>query len=148
MYSDSDFDVAAKRSQTALIFGIVLICAFLALVIALIALEMEVLTLICAGLGFIVCYFLWSFKVMPWIHYGKYMKELRNGRRRQMECQFGQISDETRMFDNIEVRDVLVSVGDEEEDERIMVTSFGNFITDVVAITPPDGTQKIDLNKQ
>ncbi len=149
MYSESDYINTAKQMRYRLILGILLICACLAVLITFIALEIEWAALVSAGLGFIVCYFLWSFKVMPWIHYNKFVKELRHGQRRQMECAFQQISPETRMYDNVEVHDVLVSVGETEEDERlfvldadkvlpdlktgdkITVTSYGSFITDI-----------------
>ena len=149
MYSEADYNKAAKSTRTRLILGIALIAVCLAVVITFIALEMEVLTLVSAGIGFIICYFLWSFKVMPWIHYNKFMKELRHGQRRQTECMFKEVAGETRMYDNVEVRDVLVTVGDTEEDERLFVcdadkpfpalqagdrltiTSFGSFITDI-----------------
>ena len=149
MYSQKDYDTAAKKTRMRLTLGILLICACLLVVIVFIALEIEWATLVATGAGFIVCFFLWSFKVMPWIHYNSFMMELKHGQRRQMECEFKQISPETRMYDNIEVHDVLVTVGDQEEDERlyvldadkdfphfsagekIIVTSYGSFITDV-----------------
>ena len=155
MYSQKDYDEAARKTRARLILGILLICACLTAVIAFIALEIEWATLVAAGLGFIMCFFVWSFKVMPWIYYNKFIKELKHGQRRQMECAFKEISPETRMYDNVEVRDVLVTVGDQEEDERlyvldadkqppeisagekITVTSYGSFITDITPAGQP-----------
>ena len=149
MYSESDYISAAKQTRLRLAGGIALIAACLAVVIVFIALEIEWAALVAAGIGFIVCFFVWSFKVMPWLYYNKFLKELRHGQRRQMVCEFKEFSPETRMYDNVEVRDVLVTVGNSEEDERlyvldadkplpqieagdrITVTSYGSFITDI-----------------
>ncbi|MBQ3669783.1 MAG: hypothetical protein II920_11225 [Clostridia bacterium] len=149
MYCDNDVKTTAVKTRTRVALGIILICAFVALIITFTALKLQAPVLIASGVGFIVCYFVWSFKIMPWIHYNRFIKELTIGRKRVMECEFEDISSETRMFDNIEVRDVTVSVGKEEEDERlyvldadkqfpdiapgerITVTSYGNFITDI-----------------
>lgn len=149
MYSESDYINASRRTHLVLTMGIALICLCLAVVILFIAIQIEWAALVSAGIGFIVCFFIWSFKVVPWLYYNKFLKELRHGQRRQMECAFKEFSSETRMYDNIEVRDVLVTVGDAEEDERlyvldadrqppqlragdrITVTSYGSFITDI-----------------
>ena len=149
MYSENDYIQASKRTKTAIATGIALIILCLAAVIAFVALEIDWAALASAGVGFIVCFFFWSFKVMPWLYYNRFLKELRHGQRRQMECEFKECSPETRLYDNIEVRDVLVTVGENEEDERlyvldadkpvpdlkagerITVTSYGSFITDI-----------------
>ena len=151
MYSEKDFEKSSREAGLRLALGIALICLFLGIVILFTVLKWQIPQLIAAGLGFIVCFFIWSLKIMPWLHYNKFMRELKSGRRRQTECEFIELSNETRMYDNVEVRDVLVTVGKAEEDQRlfildadkqlpalesgdrIVITSFGNFITDIAS---------------
>ncbi len=172
MYREQDFAYTVKQTRLRTALGISLILAFLALVILLTLLKLEALQLLCAGLGFIVCYFIWSFKIMPWINYNRYMKDMRNGQKRKLECVFREISSETGMHDRVEVRDVTVTVdetgvpkssmgsilarlnnsGGEEKVERqfkfdadksfpdikpgekVVITSYGSFITDIKPI--------------
>ena len=154
MYNESDYANASRQTHVRAALGTLLALLFLALFITLTALEQQVLQMVAAGIGFIVCYFVWSMKIVPWIHYNKFLKELRSGRKRELYCEFIEISPDTRFFDRVEVRDVLVrtesdEVKEKQFDERlfvldadksfpeiapgsnIIITSFGSFVTDV-----------------
>ena len=158
MYTEKDFEKTAKQTKNRIILGSLLICVFLGFMIFLTVAEIQVWQMVTAGAGFIVCYFVWSLKIVPWIQYNKFLKELRYGQRRTLECEFRQLGTETRQYDNVEVRDVLVGVRSDdpkevrfdeklfildaekqfpkiEEGTKVRITSFGNFITDIEQIT-------------
>ena len=152
MYTETDYQNAAKQVRTRLIAWLALAAAFLAGMIVFIALRQEYVSMAVAGVGFAACFFLWSFKVSPWVRYNRFLREMKNGQRRQLECEFVSMEPETRFHDGVEVREMLVTVGKEEEDERlfywdidktypslkpgarIRVESFGNFVVSLTCV--------------
>lgn len=146
MYTENDFLVARKNASIRLILLIVLGLAFVAGVIVFNKLRIQAATMACAAVGFAVTYFLWSFKVSPWMKYNKYMREMKNGRKRITACEYVYFTPETRLFDGVEVHELVVRVGNEEEDERLFywdadkpapefnegdsieIESYGNFV--------------------
>ena len=115
-------------------------------------LRIQAASMAIAGVGFAVVYFLWSFKVSPWYKYNRYLRDMKDGRTRTAECDFVCFSDETRMHDGVEVYELIVKVGEEEEDERLYywdidkdkpvlkegdrleVESYGNFVVNFKAL--------------
>ena len=109
----------------------------------------QFLSITTAVVGFVVSYFLWSFKVSPWVKYDRHLKEVKNGQKRATECEIKYFTPETRMMDGVEVNELIVTVGKEEEDERlyywdadkpipevkegdkVVVTSYGNFVVEL-----------------
>lgn len=152
MYTEQDF-IDAYRGRTLRIWlGLALITFFLTLTVLFTVWEWEIPQMAAAGLGFAVNYFVWSLKIAPWIHYAKLMKEMEGGRHRTLECRFTGISETTRLYEGVEVRDMTVKVGDKEGDERlfmvdadkelpdfdekalIRVTSYGNYVMDICEV--------------
>ena len=149
MYTEADYRTASSQTKLRLILMSALIAALLVCVLVFNSLRWQYPMLALAAVGFVLVYFLWSFKLTPWIRYNRFMRELKHGQRRTLECSFIYKTDETRLYDGVEVHDVLVTVGTEEKDERLFVldadkqlpeikegdrltvTSFGNFITDI-----------------
>ena len=149
MYTQQDFIDTRKETKKRTALMILLMLLFLAAVIACTALRLQYLQMAASGLGFAVCYFLWNFKLTPWLNYNKFMKDMQNGQKRKTECEFVYFTPETRLFDGVEVHEITVTVGKTEKDERmfvldadkklpeinkgdkITITSFGNFILDI-----------------
>lgn len=149
MYNESDYKQAAKQATLRVILALLLAVAFVAVALVFNRMRLQAPMLATAAVGFVVVFFLWSFKVTPWTKYNRFLREMRNGQRRHTECSFLHFTPETRMHDGVEVHEMIVTVGTGEEDERlyywdadkpeptlqegerIRVESFGNFITDV-----------------
>lgn len=152
MYSEKDYQNASKQAKVRLI---TLILAAILLIVAIIIINrqrMQYIAMAIGAVGFIACYFLCSFKVTPWLRYNRFMREMKHGQRRKTECDFHNFSSETRMHDGVEVYEMIVSVGDAEEDERLYywdvdkpqpqlkegdrlcVESFGNFVVSLQLI--------------
>ncbi len=149
MYTEADYESVAKKSGMRLFLFIMLAVAFLALMVVFDILRIQPLSMASAALGFCVCYFLYNFKVMPWVKYNRFMRELKSGARKKLESEFVSVSGETRMRDGVEVYEFITRVGPEEKDERLYfwdvdkklpdfkagdrleIVSFSNFVTDV-----------------
>ena len=149
MYTQNDFQKVKSSTRTRLILFGVLALAFIVLMFVFNSLRLQVLSCASAGLGFIACYFVWSFKISPWVKYNRHMKDISEGQKRVTECEFVSFTPETRIHDGVEVHDFVVTVGKTEEDERLFywdadkpapvlepgckltVTSYGNFVIDL-----------------
>lgn len=147
MYGESDYKQASKQAALRVMGALLLAAAFLAAALVFNQRRLQAPMLATAALGFVVIFFLWSFKVAPWTKYDRFLREMRNGQRRRAECSFLRFAPETRMHDGVEVHEMIVTVGTGEEDERlyywdadkpepelrkgerIRVESFGNFVT-------------------
>jgi len=93
-----------------------------------------------------------SLKVNPFFRYRKFMNDMRAGRSRELTGWFVSCESEPRRADGILIHDVIVRVGDAEEDERLFfwdddkqpptvwegarvhIRSFGNFITELAVL--------------
>lgn len=151
MYTESDYMKAKKQTRLRVAGAIVLAAAFFALVIFFNRKRAQYASMAVGAVGFIVTYFLCSFKVSPWVKYNRFLRELRSGQRRRTECEFLYFTPETRLHDGVEVHEMIVTVGSEEADERlyywdadkplpafqkgdrVAVESFGNFVVSVAA---------------
>lgn len=147
MYGESDYKQASRQATVRVVCALLLAAAFLAIALVFNRMRLQAPTLATAAVGFVVVFFLWSFKVSPWTKYNRFLREMRNGQRRHTECSFLHFAPETRMHDGVEVHEMIVTVGTGEEDEclyywdadkpepalregeKIQVESFGNFIT-------------------
>ncbi len=152
MYTEADFESAAKESGKRLFLIILLAAAFLALMIVFDILRIQPLAMASAAVGFCVCYFLSNFKVAPWVRYNRFMRELKTGTRKTQTSEFVMVSGETRLHDGVEVYEFITRVGPEEKDERLFywdadkklpdfkegdmleIVSFANFVTDIKAL--------------
>ncbi|MBR3928068.1 MAG: hypothetical protein IKJ65_03575 [Clostridia bacterium] len=123
--------------------------AFLAVMLVFNSLRNQVLSIASAVVGFIVSYFLWSFKVSPWVKYDRLLREIRTGKTRETACEIMYFTDETRMMEGVEVHELIVRVGKEEEDERlyywdadkekpdvkegdkVSIVSYGNYVVEL-----------------
>lgn len=150
MYTEQDYIDAFRTRRLRVFAGIALICAFVVGAALATSYRLEILQMVIAGLGFIICYFIWNMKITPWIRYARFLKELRDGQHRTLDCRYVSLSGETRVVDGVEVRDLIVTVGNKEEDERlflldaekepeittpgaeIRVVSYGNYVLDIL----------------
>ena len=100
-------------------------------------------------------YYVIMVKLVPWVRYYAYQRDIAKGRYHEMECRFISFSDSTRFSDGVEFHDFVVSLeetdSDDEEErlaqqrlllwdadkpqpelapgQKIYVRSFGNYIT-------------------
>lgn len=149
MYTEKDFENASKQARWRLIALILMAILLLFAAVMVNRQRLEYPAMAMAALGFMITYFVACFKVVPWIRYNRFMREMKNGQRRKAECIFKYFDTERRMHDGVEVYDMIVTVGTEEEDERlyywdidkkqpelregdrICVESYGNFVVSV-----------------
>ena len=148
MYTEEYFAKIKSDTLLRVILGLILIAAFLALVIVFTVLRLQIPQMAAAGVGFVLTYFVWYFKISPWTRYNRFMKEMRTGKKRTGVFTYEEIASETRMYDGVEVWDVQMNEGDNEEDKRLFVfdadmpvpefragdrvevTSYGRFVTE------------------
>lgn len=162
MYTQQDFIDVKNTAVRRVLMMLLLSALFLAGVIVLTALRQEIPQLIVAMIGYVVVYFLWSFKVTPWMRYAHFMKDMNEGQRRELECEYVGMDGETRLADGVEVYEFHTRVGKREEDERLFlfdsnkpvpeltageklkIVSFGNHIISIDKIGK-DNSYKTDL---
>ena len=149
MYTEADFTSTSRKATIRLVLFILMALAFVSVMLVFNAMRNQPFTLLTASVGFVVCYFIWSFKISPWVKYNRHLKDIKSGQRRTTECEFVFFTPETRFQDGVEVHDFIATVGSEEEDERlfywdndkpapeikagdkIIVTSYGRFVIDL-----------------
>ena len=149
MYSENDFIKANKQKKLRVALFVIMAAAFLALMFVFNAMRNQVLSITTAVVGFMISYFIWSFKVSPWVKYDKHLKEIKVGQKRETECEVVYFTDETRIMDGVEVHELITRVGKEEEDERlyywdadkkrpdlkegdrVSIVSYGNFVVEL-----------------
>lgn len=149
MYTEKDFLQAKKQKKIRVILFVIMAAAFLAAMAVFTAKRIQVMSIASAVVGFIVCYFIWSFKVSPWVKYDRHLKELKSGQKRETACEIMYFTDETRLVDGVEVHELITRVGKEEEDERlyywdadkkrpdvkegdkVSIVSYGNFVVEL-----------------
>lgn len=150
LYTEQDY-AAAKRE----FLKRVLILA--GIIIATIALEAVFMgpvrnryaVWVVAAVGCCLSYAYLSTKVMPWYHYWAYQNDMRHGLSRETDAWYVSCSDSTRESDGVQFHELIVRVGDKEEDERLFfwdddkklpeiregqkvhIRSFGNYITEL-----------------
>lgn len=149
MYSEKDFIQANRQMKIRVILFVILAVIFAAAMFVFNAMRIQPASISAAVVGFIVCYFIWSFKVSPWVQYNRHMKEIKTGQKRETACEIKYFTDETRIMDGVEVHELIVTVGKEEEDERlyywdadkqrpdvkegdkVSIVSYGNFVVEL-----------------
>ena len=157
MYTEDYFNIIKKQTLLRVALFIALVCFFVAAMFTFNALRLMVPTCASAAIGFVFSYFIWSFKISPYVKYNRYLKEVRVGQKRTTRCEFRYFTPETRIRDGVEVHDMVVAVGKEEEDERLFywdqdmkkpeytegdrieVLSYGNFVVDCKKVTGNQG---------
>lgn len=147
MYTQQDF-MNAQRGEKRVVWTLaILLAATLALTITLIALRIKWGAAAAAAVGGCLCYGFYSLKAKPYINYRRFLRDIREGLSRETDAWFVSLGGAPRTVDGVEVRDFLVRVGDEEEDERLFywdedkplprveagqklhIVSYGNFVT-------------------
>ncbi len=149
MYTEKDFTHATKQKKIRLALFFLMTAVFAVSMFVFITMRSQALTIATAVVGFIVSYFVWSFKVSPWVKYDRHLKELKSGQKRETACEIMYFTDETRIMDGVEVHELIVTVGKEEEDERlyywdadkkrpdvkegdkVSIVSYGNFVVEL-----------------
>ncbi|MBQ1255810.1 MAG: hypothetical protein IIX93_00850 [Clostridia bacterium] len=149
MYTEKDFLHANKQKKIRVTLFAFMAAAFLALMFVFNTMRIQPLSIFTAVAGFMVSYFIWSFKVSPWVKYDKHLKEVRTGQKRETACEIMYFTDETRLVDGVEVHELVARVGKEEEDERlyywdadkkrpdlkegdkVSIVSYGNFVVEL-----------------
>lgn len=149
MYTENDYAKAAKQTKIRVTLFLLMCLAFIACVVIFNTMRIQPLSIAYSVIGFVVSYFIWSFKVSPWVKYNRHLKELKSGQKRETLCEFLYFTDETRTVDGVEVHELIATVGKEEEDERlyywdcdkprpelkegdrVSILSYGNFVVEL-----------------
>ena len=149
MYTQSDFVKANKQKKLRVWLFVILCAVFACIMFVFNSMRIQALSIACAVVGFIVSYFIWSFKVSPGVKYDRHLHELSSGQKRETACEIKYFTDETRLVDGVEVHELIVTVGKEEEDERlyywdadkkrpdlkegdkVSIVSYGNFVVEL-----------------
>ena len=146
MYTSQDYEKAFGKTNARIILGAALIALGLAGIITLTLLKQKVALYIFTAVMYLVCFFVWSYKIAPWLKYKKFLKELKSGQRKHAALIYRGIAPETRMYDGVEVWDLdfyeedgqteRLMVLDAEyakpqlrEGQKVKVESYGSFIT-------------------
>ena len=146
MYTSRDYEKAFGKTNARIIFVTALIALGVAGIIALTLLRQKIALYIFTAVMYLVCFFVWSYKIAPWLKYKKFLKELKSGQRKHATLIYPGAAFETRMYDGVEVWDLdfyeedghteRLLVLDAEykkpelrEGQKVKVESYGSFIT-------------------
>ena len=156
LYTDDDMNKTAAELRKR----IVLACLLLAVIIVGVVLfcgplRNQTALLATMAVGNVILFYLIVVKVIPWLRYYLYQRDIKRGRSHEMDCRFVSISDQERISDGVAFRDFVVTlapVDPDDEDERLAqqrlllwdadkpepkiepgewlhIRSFGNYIT-------------------
>lgn len=150
MYSEKDYSEARKAMIIRIVIGSLLIAAIAAALIVFTRMRMLAVSMIVCCVLFCVTFFYWSVKLMPHIRYNIFLRDIRQGRRRETECSFVSFSEGVVIRDGVQVHEMIVRVDDTEDGERLFywdddkarpdyaegqalkIESFGNYIVSCV----------------
>ena len=145
MYDEQDLHCAEAEGRRARNIALIIGGATLIIVTCGMIFRIKPLSLAAAILGGCGTYGWISIKLMPWLDYLRFLREMQSGLRRETVGAFVSIAEETRMVDGVRVRDLTLDDGgdvpllfywDEEKPrpvftpgQRLKLTAFGKFIT-------------------
>lgn len=151
MYSEQDvLRVNAEKRKRLWCAFLVLGLSVLVMIIGLI-IRNEILSTYVAALIACLFYAVLELYVMPWVRYGRYMKDIDQGLSRHTDASFVSVLDQPRDNNGVLFYDFVVRVQGEGEDEgerlfyydadkalpsfsqgeKLHIVSFGNYITDI-----------------
>ena len=150
LYTEQDF-AAAKREYAKRILGLFLIIAAIVGLEALFltALRNRYVAWVIGAVGCSLTYAYLTLKLMPWYYYWAYQNDMRHGLSREMDAWYISCSDGTRLSDGVAFHEMMVRIGDGEEDERMFlwdadkkkpeikegqkvhIRSYGNYVTEL-----------------
>lgn len=152
MYTESDFVQAKKTMIKELVIAFATLIVFIVLMVVGLVTRVKLLAIASPLAGSWIFYTLLVVKCMPWIRYNKFLRNMKEGRRRVMECYYMDIAGHVRIVDGVQIHDVNASLDEEGEDvrlfywdddkpmpafekgQKVRITSFGNFITAIEAV--------------
>ena len=146
MYTSRDYEKAFGKTNARIILGVALIALGVAGIVTLTLLRQKIALYIFTAVMYLVCFFVWSYKIAPWLKYKKFLKELKSGQRKHATLIYRGAAFETRMYDGVEVWDLdfyeedgqterLLVLDAEykkpelQEGQKVKVESYGSFIT-------------------
>lgn len=150
LYTEQDF-AATKREfiKRILILAAILIAMIILEALFMSALRNRYAVWATAAIGCCLSYAYLVLKVMPWYRYWAYQNDMRHGMSRETDAWYVSCSDGVRESDGVRFHELIVRVGDKEEDERLFfwdddkklpeiqegqkvhIRSFGNYITEL-----------------
>lgn len=152
MYTEQDYTAAKSTMKKYLYITVGILAVFLAAMCVGLVLRIKPLALAAPIVGGWVFFTMMTVKCMPWVRYNRFLKEMKDGRKRQMECYFMDIAGRTRIVDGVQIHDVNASLDEAGEDvrlfywdddkpqpeiekgQKVRITSYGNFITGIEKI--------------
>lgn len=112
LYSEKDFENSKKQLTKHIIIAAIVIVLCIAAVVVCLNLFRKLAVVI--GLfvvGGVLFMFLLMNKIMPWFRYCAYLKDIKEGKRHEMDCAFISSSDDTRTSDGVKFHDFIISLG-------------------------------------
>jgi len=150
LYTEQDFAATKRELSKRVLILAAMIAAVIALeVLFMTALRSRYAVWVTAGIGCCLCYAFLTIKLLPWYHYWAFQNDMRHGLSRETDAWYVSCSDSTRESDGVQFHELIVRVGDGEEDERLFfwdddkqlpeikegqrvhIRSFGNYITEL-----------------
>lgn len=117
LYSEEDIQNCKKtlRTRILLSLGVAALCLGGAIVFLLF--RQRVGCLITAALGMCISYFFWCMTGRPWLKYNAYLRDMREGLRRETQADFVSIADTPRYQDGVLFHEMIVQVETKEPDD-------------------------------
>ena len=117
LYSEEDIQNCKKtlRTRILLSLGVAALCLGGAIVFLLF--RQRVGCLITAALGMCISYFFWCMTGLPWLKYNAYLRDMREGLRRETQADFVSIADTPRYQDGVLFHEMIVQVETKEPDD-------------------------------
>jgi len=150
LYTEQDYAKTKKAlSIRALVLAVLMAITGAAVALFCTALRQQHAVVAAAVIGSCLCYMYLTTKLMPWYRYWQYQNDMRHGLSRETDAWFVSCSDSTRISDGVAFHEMIVRVGDGEDDERLFfwdddkelpklavgqklhIRSFGNYITEL-----------------
>lgn len=112
LYSEKDYSETNSQFTKHIIIEAVVIVVFVtAIVLCLSLLRKLWLIIALCAVGGVLAMFILMNKIMPWFRYKAYLKDIKEGKRHEMDCEFLSSSDDTRMSDGVKFHDFIISLG-------------------------------------
>lgn len=152
LYTEQDFMKTKKAFRLrVIILGVILAVTFTLMGIFVTVARNQIAVIATTAVGFLLAYGYLMIKLTPWFRYYRYQMDIRSGRSRETDAWFVSCSDGRKLSDGVEFHEMIVRVGDGEDDERLFywdadkarpqltegqkvhIRSYGNYVLELDA---------------
>ena len=113
LYTEQDYAAAKKKMsiQMAVFVGMLLVTIGL-MILFVTAYRNRIAVAVVSMTGACLCYTDLIIKLMPWVRYWEYLRDIKAGRTHTTEAWFVSCSDRTRKVDGVAFHEMIVRLGD------------------------------------